>query len=341
MADSINRRFSWHSVAGSIRNCIHRFPLSVLYVVALTTWAIILVWTDDYSDEWLRICNVITYGLSAGALLSLTVYLWREGTGRKMAAAGPQLIVNLLLIADCVWLYMTYTTIGPAIILGHTAVITAMGVCVFSGAFTNTRSDIPCWNFSYSLIMSAIVSAGIGIVMTIAVSAIFATMNALLDFDEHNWWISVWLTAAIMIPVLIFMGRIPTDDIITRNEASPSRFLTAIAKFLFVPTVVVFYGVLYIYLAKIISNWQLPEGMVCWPVTGAIVACIVIEYLLYPVRMATGAKARFENGVARWLPLTLIPLLGLMTVSLIHRVNEYGLTLSRLYMITFNAWAYA
>lgn len=100
----------------------------------------------------------------------------------------------------------------------------------------------------------------------------------------------------------------------------------------------IFYGVLYVYALKILLRWELPDGDVAWPVTGAIVAGVLIEYLLYPSRMAS--RSRLDDTVARWLPVALLPLLVLMTVALCRRIGDYGITISRLYMLTLNLWGY-
>ncbi len=315
MANSLNKKLSWDSVVASIRACLSRFPMTVSYALLLTAWLVALIWVDTYSAEWNRIRDVMTYWLSTGTLLTLAVYLWHEEYAGNKPAITAQLITNLLLIADCAWL--------------------------FTGAFIRSRSDMPSWNFSYALIVSAITSACIGLVMTAATAAIFGTLNVLLAFAKTELWLSMWLVCAVTIPSLIFLGRIPDGMAKHNTMANPSRFLTAVTKFLFLPTVGIFYGVLYVYAAKIIINCELPQGSVCWPVSAAILSCLVIEYLLYPVRMMPDSNARVENAIARWLPAALLPLLVLMSISILHRIAEYGVTLSRLYILTLNVWAYA
>lgn len=341
MADSPNRKLSWHSVVDSIRACLTRFPMTVTYALLLTAWLVALIWINASSDEWYRIRDVITYWFSAGTLLTLGVYLWHEEYAGSKPATTTQLIANLLLIADCAWLYVCYQSMGPALTLGHSAVVSALAISIFTGSFIRSRSDMPSWNFSYTLITSAITSACIGLVMTAATAAIFRTLNALLGFGKTELWLSMWLVCAVTIPSLIFLGRIPDGAAKHNSMASPSRFLTTVAKFLFLPTVGIFYGVLYVYAAKIALNCELPQNSVCWPVSAAILSCLVIEYLLYPVRMMPDSSAKVENAIARWLPAALMPLLVLMSISILHRIAEYGVTLSRLYILTLNVWAYA
>ena len=45
--------------------------------------------------------------------------------------------------------------------------------------------------------------------------------------------------------------------------------------------------------------------------------------------------------VTRWLPVAMLPLLALMTVAIGRRLSDYGITVSRLYLLVFNIWCYA
>lgn len=65
--------------------------------------------------------------------------------------------------------------------------------------------------------------------------------------------------------------------------------------------------------------------------------CIAIEFGLYPTRMAHGK--RMDELIARWLPAFVLPLLCLMTIGIIRRFNDYGVTINRLYLITLNVRA--
>lgn len=338
MDNIAKRRFSWQNVTDAIKSCAERFPLTVMYVVALVIWLDVDVWTDCAGPEWRKIRDILAYGLSVGALLSLVIYLWDEERQVRKCAAF-QAVASLLLAVDCVWLFAVYDTVGNAVLLGHAAVIVSLIVAVFFVSFIGEKRDMVSWNFSRSIFVSVCVTALIALAMTMATGAIAATLTLL--FDLPQWWelyATMLLVGAFAIPVMIFLGRIPAGAAKHDAVASPSRFLTGVVRYLFLPTVAIFYGVLYVYALKILLRWKLPDGDVAWSVTWAIVAGVLIEYLLYPSRMAS--RSRLDDMVARWLPAALLPLLVLMTVALCRRIGDYGITVSRLYMLTLNLWGY-
>ncbi len=45
--------------------------------------------------------------------------------------------------------------------------------------------------------------------------------------------------------------------------------------------------------------------------------------------------------MTRWLPVVMLPLLALMSVAIGRRLSDYGITISRLYLLVFNVWCYA
>ena len=91
-------------------------------------------------------------------------------------------------------------------------------------------------------------------------------------------------------------------------------------------------------LAKILVTWELPTGWVSWLVTLLMLGCLIVEFCIYPVRKAKAGK--WDEKIARWLPILILPLLLLMTVGIIRRFCDYGITINRLYIITFNIWCY-
>lgn len=115
-------------------------------------------------------------------------------------------------------------------------------------------------------------------------------------------------------------------------------FFNGVIHYLFLPLTGGYLIVLYIYALRILINWELPIGWVSWLVITLMTGCIVIEFGLYPSRMAQ--QKRTDNLIARWLPLFVLPLLFLMTIGIIRRFNDYGVTINRLYLITLNIWCY-
>ena len=96
--------------------------------------------------------------------------------------------------------------------------------------------------------------------------------------------------------------------------------------------------VLYIYGIKILVTWELPEGYVTWSVTALVAEVLVVEFFLFPL---SEKSLRPLGGLIKTaLPALTLPLLVLMSVAIGYRINQYGFTTDRLYVLTFNIWCY-
>jgi hypothetical protein len=97
--------------------------------------------------------------------------------------------------------------------------------------------------------------------------------------------------------------------------------------------------VLYAYGISILVHWELPKGLL-----SVLVSCVMIGYVLcfvflYPeVTKPTTWQSRL---LTRWLPIIILPLLVLMTVGIVRRFLDYGVTAPRLYVLTMLLWFYA
>ncbi|MDE6491233.1 MAG: hypothetical protein K2L49_08770, partial [Muribaculaceae bacterium] len=74
MKDKRHKGISWHGAVDAIVDCACRFPLTVVYVLLLTGMLITDMWTAASGWDWARVRDVLVYGFSVGALLSLVIY---------------------------------------------------------------------------------------------------------------------------------------------------------------------------------------------------------------------------------------------------------------------------
>ncbi|WP_461252226.1 DUF4153 domain-containing protein, partial [Treponema sp. R8-4-B8] len=95
---------------------------------------------------------------------------------------------------------------------------------------------------------------------------------------------------------------------------------------------------LYVYLFKIIAAWELPKGLVSWLVSSLACVGFLTTWILYPARME--GKNKTVVYMSRGFGLIMLPLLALMTVGIFRRVDDYGITVLRGYLIVINIWLY-
>lgn len=322
---------------GTLQSNLKRFPITLFFTIALTCY---LCYFVSNHDENKKLNWIIGYYLSVGTLLSLTLHLWCEEMKRLIPKIAVQAGMHLLLILDAIYLYSysyekSFTEIGIA----HGAGILAIGLSVFFLSFFKEKNDIPSWNFALSSITACMTANVIGCIMSGGICFLILSVHKLFDLSiDSTCYLYVAILCNVCLSMFLFLGLLPQKQEKHNTRPLQHSFLNGVIHYLFLPLTGGYLIVLYIYALRILINWELPIGWVSWLVITLMTGCIVIEFGLYPSRMAQ--QKRTDNLIARWLPLFVLPLLFLMTIGIIRRFNDYGVTINRLYLITLNIWCY-
>ncbi len=326
-----------NELTGSLNKCARRFPTATFFIAALTCWFIYLTHKDGLDD--LRLTYAITYYFAVGIPLSIMLQLWSEEIKNKQRHFTIQATGQMLLLADAIFLY-SVETVTLAITVAHTAIVMAIIIATFLISFYRERNDLSCWNFSWRTIVAYIKAQITGILFTGGIELLIFSISILFDTNiSDEIYIDVAIIFSIGFTCLFFIGMLPAGN--AKHDTLPrtNTFLNIMVSYVFIPLVACYIIVLYAYTARIIMLWELPDGYVSLLVTALMAGCIIIEAGLYPFRQFPVKKQSHEL-IARWLPMLILPLLLLMTIGIVRRINDYGITYMRLYLITFNLWCY-
>lgn len=330
---SPRKRMSLQTLIADGTRAVTRFPMGFAYLVALCLWLLILTWLDNQPGD--NVCIAFSYCLTVGLLLSLDIPLWTSFAGKPRLSRPIQGGANAILAADFIFLLMHGSALGMAGWISHISVVTALTVALLF--VPDRRRGAAAWYYSYAQITNLITTAIISLAMWLAAALIYGTVDLL--FGVHTWKLmpTLGIIFALFVPLTIFMGRIPPVHNIDAAAGGHtlSRFERGLIKFLLMPLALIYMGILYAYGFKILFTFTLPVGMVVYPVTGFTAVCLLLIFLL----------ERTDDDpviprIRRALPIAMLPLLVLMSVSVLYRIGEYGITVSRLYVLTFNLWAY-
>ena len=341
----------FQTLAGAFRTCLTRFPVAVGFVLALTAFLVFLVATEGSRGEE-KFLLVLGYYLSVGFVLSLSLHLWGEEVKRRATVLVVHGAAQVLLVADALFLYH-YVNDSGAIGIGiaHFAGVLAVGLSVFFLSFFRERNDIPAWYFSLNTISTLIVTFIIGTVLQIGIDLLVLSLDQLFGVDVGTkCFFYIAILCCLTLPLLMFLGLLPQGREKHDRRIRISSFLNGIIRYLFLPLAGCYLLVLYVYAIRILVRWELPDGWVSWLVVTLMAMCIGIVFGLYPTRIkedepevcdTNGDKSRMAGRVMRWLPMLVLPLLLLMTVGIVRRFLDYGITINRLYLLTLNLWFYA
>lgn len=330
---------AFHTATEAFQNCLKRFPVAVTFIFAFTAYLIYLTSTGWKGED--RLLFITGYYLSVGILLSLTLHLWSEEVKSRLWKTTIQLAAHALLIADTFLLYHYLTTESSWIEIGiaHAAVILAVGLSTFFLSFLREKNDIASWNFALNTISAYIVTQVIGLILCAGISLLLFSLHQLFDIHiSGKCYAYIYYLCNVLLGLMLFLGLLPQGDDKHNRKPHSSEFLNGILHYLFLPLTAGYLIVLYIYAIRILISWELPIGWVSWLIVALMTVCIAIQFGLYPTRFKE--NKRFDNWIARWMPVLILPLLLLMTIGIIRRFNDYGVTINRLYLATLNGWFY-
>ena len=331
-------RYSWHDLGTLFIAGCRRFPIVLLFLLITTVDAIVLNHkTTTFSS---RTEFLMSFYPIMAALLSLALRLWSEEVRNKSLSLMVQLMAHALLLGGCVWL----TSSWPLDIVQGTAffaIVAVIILAVFMISFFRSKNDLPLWNFTLRLVQGMAIAFVVGLVLIAGLTLLIESFEQLFGW-EISWQVrsDIYFICGLLIAPAVFLQFIP-DGEEKHNESAKGlpKVLQGVVHYLFVPLLFAYILTLYAYASKILLTWTLPCGWVSWLVSTMMMGMVGVLILIYPSQFHE--EKRFDQLLRRWLPIVALPLLLLMTIGIYRRVSDYGITVMRLYLITFNIWCYA
>ena len=333
---AIFKKFSLLDWLKQFGHCISRFPISVVLLVLLSGYLIYFNHVGGVTEKW---HFFFIFYLATGALLGVSLQLLTEDFKHRLTAFITQFVVHALWLGISFYLAQ-FDRFSLPQLLGVFATVVAIGLSVFLMCFYRKGDDVPFWNFSLQTVVAIIAGVVVGGVLTLGLLLFAQSLEWLFGVQVSN---SVFgdipTVCMVLLAPLLFMNLIPAGEEKRLSVVqSYSPFLKGVVQYLFIPLLLLYMVTLYVYAAKILLSWQLPVGWVSYLVTASMLGMVIILYLTYPLQHEQGKS--FFKAVTRWLPLAMLPLLALMTVAIGRRLSDYGITVSRLYVLVFNIWCY-
>ena len=337
---SLKQRLSPKNISQSIQRVLLRFPLAVSFLVVLTGMFSYIIITDTEPGK--GSLYVFTL-LSVGILIDFVMSLWgEEQTNQKYRWIAESI---LLVLFGTYYALLFFTDLIPnrglpAFFLGNVAWLAALVVLIPFCSFWREKDDLKSWHFILSLCAALVISGVIAMVMTGGLEGLVYGTAALFDLDVSKKVPAVILIVCVVLLFgLLFLALVPYAERKHNNSAEMPSFLKKSVSWLLIPLLGCYILVLYIYGINILVHWELPKGMISWLVSAVMAGYLICYILLYP--QVTIRQSWQSKLITFWLPIAILPLLVLMTVGVIRRFIDYGITAPRLYLLTLLLWFYA
>ena len=314
---------------------VRRFTISVLAAYVATILSVIAIHNENgtFGDffPYIMTC-VFAYAFA----LAVDVFM----ESKKVGGIGRFISRVLVLGVIGAAYYFVFSKLKeqlPIDGLKAFLIFMAAAVLAFFAPFFCRGKANAFWQYSIALIVrffQAFVYFGI---LFLGIVLLLQSLNYLFQLDmsgkqfAYAWFIITGIFASVF-----FLAGVPANFKSLDQTTAYPKFLRVLTEYFLVPLVSLYLFVLYAYSAKILFTWSWPLGGVASWIMGFSAVGVLTYFFIYSI------KEKFLNYVEfykKWFFVSLLPLLLVLGLSIEIRIQNYGVTKDRYFVVAFGVWA--
>lgn len=294
-------------IAIRLKAAILRNPVEVLLAIL---FCVFRCYNYDNRTEELR--NIISYFpvffLSAYLLNQLTV-------GKKMRLAY---YLSLFFFFPFFWIELE-----PFGATFWVSLIVIQLVYLIGGWKRDNDQFIQFGLYYLLALASALLLSGIACLLSVS---IYFSIQYIFEIWEHGELFFITCSSIIFLVIfpLLFLMFDQKKEYGYRVE---NKLIDILFNYVLSPALLIYGGILYIYLVKITVLWSLPKGGVAYIVIGFVTVAFLLK------GFQNFLSGRYYNWFYKHTSLIVLPTLVMYWVGACYRINQYGFTEARVYLV--------
>lgn len=305
---------------------IFRFPLEVFCALSGT---ILLLWQieqDNADDQMLRLILCAVLGLAL--FLSITVMSESYSFSRAKRAIAQTLGAVLLVIC---WFILAPIEAETSIIR-YSFLIVAFHLLV---SFAPKTSIEAFWEYNKQLFIRILTAGLYSGVLYIGLCIAIGSTDFLFDLDlDSKVYLRLFVVIAGLFNTVFFLAGVPKQ--FENLQQDYPKGLKIFTQYVLIPLATIYLCIILLYEGKVILEWSLPKGIISWLILGYAVYGILSILLVYPVRHSEGNN--WIKNYSRLFYILMVPLLPLLCLAIVVRIQIYGITELRYVVLVLAAW---
>lgn len=322
----------------ALHTSIYYSPISFLFVVITACSFIILnaidAMTDGAETFFLKIATtgIVSFFFSVGVQKFVDTH-----EKQHTNIAWLQTITILYALVFYIFLWVTpFETIETVV---YIILMTMMSVSlIYISPFfwePNAKNNEAYFSYFYEqskhLILSGIVWLASLLLGFIAIGSTFALFDLSWTYesDIYAYWMIFSLVLYMPIYFLYQCGEKAP------RSSSLHVFISFLVRYIGVPSVYIYFIILYSYTAKVLMNFsEWPHGEVSWMVIGFSILGYLLYILSAPLHTANAAITWFR----RVFPYAVLFQAPMLFYAIYLRIAQYDLTINRYFVMVFGLW---
>lgn len=318
------------------------FPLSVIYVVLFALCWFATMLRDEY--HWnvpISTFEIALVFLASAMFASIGMTKLASIVEEKRKAKMWNIATQVFLVLEWAYMYwqdsihIFHLSTPCALVLtsiASVAMFPVIGKC----------KDQMLWNNARKLLLDLLIAgcgaAGVSLCLVIAFFLLYVPLSLMTDLKFPTLLLEViGLILPFVFGMFDFLRREPTGKKLFSCKEKVSAFQDYHKMLLgfFAYAILV----MYLYMLIIVFSFELPRGyisLICSTLTAFGLLCYILI-----ANTKINEKGKIWKSIHSYIPLLLLPLQILITIAIGRRINDYGVTILRCYIVLLNLWSYA
>ncbi len=326
-------------IASLIRNILaklfisaRRFPQPLFCALLTVTTMIIQIHSDNTAQAFRDVLTKAAMTFALGIPLALSLNLFFE---RFPASRRAKLLAYGIAAAG---LALYYLMLPPKINANTTSRYLAINLALYLLTiflpYFYRRANFE--RYVVRLLSGFATTYLYSIILYIGLTAILFTLNKLFGLNWPRLYIDLWVLVVGIFAPAYFLADVPEYNREIEADYYP-KLLQVLLLYIVMPLILVYTAILYVYFAKIVLTRTWPVGIVANLVVWYAFISIIVIFLTFPLRNNNVWCQKFSAVFPRFVP----PLLVMMFLAMAIRIQAYGVTENRYFVLAGGIWTTA
>jgi len=308
-----------------------RFPLVLAAALVAAYAALGMIHNSGETSALTRLLTAATLGFP----LLFAVTIVAERRARTAAARWGLLAVGVAVL-------VAFWTAWP----GWSAPIQAMRYAQLSVAFHLMAAFLPYaryrepngfWQYNRALFLRYLTASLYSGVLYAGLAVALLAVDKLLGVNvPGEGYARLWVVIAFVFNTWFFVGGVPRDFGALEARTDYPTGLRIFTQYILVPIVAIYLLILTLYLGKVLITRQWPSGWIGYLVSSVATVGILSWLLVHPLEEKP--EYAWVKTFTRGFYIVLMPSIVMLWLAIWKRVEQYGITERRYFLIVLSIW---
>ncbi len=307
----------------NLKKTFFRFPITIILCISFFVLCQIIV-------DYIEFDNIepLFFSIFLGIFLFTNISLF---TNTYNTSFRKSLIIHVLGFILILLYYFSYT---PNFTVKETPrfLLTLASLIIFlplSNIILDNNYHKKLWNNSLIILKNFCITVFFSGLFYLGIVSAIYVISELFNITIQTAYIRIFIFFSTLYAPFVFLSYFPTKKEI--DKWIVDKFINILIKFIIFPLSILYLGILYIYIATLIFKWELPHGMLASFTIGYSIISIISNFLISKFK----ESKKIYNIYYKFSFIALFPLIIVLFISIVIRINQYGLTSNRLLIILF------